>query len=90
MSKYPIGPKTWEAASKTKSGQLADLLARIDYNAVVDNDRYSLCDICYVGETPTDKLSAGVMFDANHVNVEIVIKEVRDHLEWLALEEVIP
>ena len=88
MSKYPIGPETWKKAGKTKSGQLANLLNRIDYAAVVDDDRYTLCNMCYVSDT--DGLPEGIVIDAGHINVELAIKEIRDHLEWLALEEVIP
>jgi len=90
-SKLPIGPETMAKAAATQSGRFAAAISRILYGA---DTKTSESGIKYF-QTPAktfcgaDALPDGI-YIADSFDTETMLRELRDHLEWLALKEVIP
>lgn len=98
MKKYPIGPKTIEKACETRSGHLASLLDRALYSGdvcevtmsgfVTPARRFVLPEETYAGDDlPKEFQKEG---KPSYFESERLLREVRDHLEWLAIREVSP
>lgn len=91
----PIGPETRKKAAKTQSGRFAAALSRILYNADTKTSESGIRHLFTPAETfcGDDELPDGVpLKDPPHTyfDTEKLLRELRDHLEWLAFREVLP
>jgi len=98
--KYPVGPKTQAKAAETDPGKLAALLNRLLYEAdfrevVVPSVGpyprriWGCSDMIFKG---SDKLPSGMRVEEreNYVNPEVLMRAIRDYLEFCSFAEVIP
>lgn len=98
--KYPIGPKTRQAAANTDAGKLANLLDRVLYSAdtteIINPKMMDKPMKRWVAEDrvfkSNDPLPSGMKHDEsdNHFETKHLMLAIRDYLEFTALKEVIP
>ncbi len=82
-----IGPETIEKASRTISGRFAAAIDRLLYHGDYKTSESGMKQ--YI--TSASVTATGLPGATNHViDTESLLREVRDHLEMLALREVIP
>lgn len=98
MDKYPIGPETLKKAGNTQSGKLAAALNRVLYvgdtkTITVNNCNYKgwvTGDEIWRGDAPLPDGVPAVGHKDCYFETEQLLRAIRDHLEFMALKEVIP
>lgn len=92
--KFPCGPETRKKAAETEAGKLAILLNDILYVADTQPSEHKYCSPRLV--MPTKLLThapvpKSIPIDgSNYVDTIQVIRAIRDYLEWVSFQEVIP